>query len=60
MARDNSDFSALETSLEVQPEKGAAEGPIEYGGAAKSSVPRDPMGVMVEGGGKQIGPKAKD
>jgi hypothetical protein len=59
MARENSDFSALETSLQVQPEKGAAEGPIEYGAVTKPQ-PRDPLGVMVEGGGKQIGPKAKE
>lgn len=50
MAKDTSDFSSFDTPYQVQPPKGAAEGPINYGKA--SGVAReafaDPMGVMPE------------
>jgi hypothetical protein len=46
MAKDKSYFSNFDTPYEVQPPKGAAEGPINYGGVTTISEAKDPMGVM--------------
>lgn len=46
MAKDN--FSVFDTPYEVQPPKGSAEGPIEYGRVASVPEANDPMGVMPE------------
>ena len=62
MAKNSSDFDNYDTPYEVQPPKGSAEGPIEYGGigqvASKGNM-TDPMGVMPEFGQrpKNIGPE---
>jgi hypothetical protein len=47
MAKDRA-FDTQETSWNVQPPKGSAEGDINYGKAASSPEPRDPMGVVPE------------
>jgi hypothetical protein len=62
MAKDKNDFSHFDTPYQTQPPKGAAEGPIDYGQVASvaSKDVRDPMGVLPEGGGKNIGPKASE
>jgi hypothetical protein len=59
MAKDTNDFSSFDTPYLVQPPKGAAEGPVDYGkasGVARDAF-KDPMGVMPsEAKPKNIGP----
>jgi hypothetical protein len=60
MAKDNA-FDTMDTSWTVQPEKGSAEGPIDYGKAASSPEPRDPMGVTPDvGKARNIGPSSRE
>lgn len=39
-------WSNFDSPYETQPPKGAAEGPINYGGVAEIPEAKDPMGVM--------------
>jgi hypothetical protein len=48
MAKVKNDFDNFDSPYQTQPPKGAAEGPIDYGGVAdvaKDSF-RDPLGVL--------------
>jgi hypothetical protein len=61
MAKNRSDFDALDTPYEVQPVAGSAEGPIDYGqvtSVTKKGGFNDPMGVLPVDAtkGKNIGP----
>jgi len=47
MAKDTKDyFTSFDTPYQTQPPKGAAEGPINYGGVTQIPEARDPLGVM--------------
>jgi hypothetical protein len=46
VAKNKDYFTTMDTPYMVQPPKGAAEGPIEYGGVTNISEAKDPMGVM--------------
>jgi hypothetical protein len=60
MAKDRA-FDTMDTSWTTQPEKGSAEGPIDYGKAANSPEPPDPMGVMPDmPPAPRVGPVGKD
>lgn len=48
MAKEKNYFTNFDTPYMVQPPKGSAEGPIDYGGVTSISEAHDPMGVMPE------------
>ncbi len=53
-----SSFSNFDTPYEVQPPKGSAEGPINYGPVATIPEAKDPLGVMPsEAKPHNIGPR---
>jgi hypothetical protein len=59
MAKDT--FSNFDTPYQTQPMKGAAEGPIDYGGVADITPANDPMGVLPkEAKPRNIGPASKE
>ena len=52
------DFSNFDTPYMVQPPKGSAEGPIEYGKVSSIPEAKDPLGVLpTEAKQKNIGPE---
>jgi len=56
-------FSVFDSPYEVQPPKGSAEGPIEYGGVADvaDDARTDPMGVLPKDAKpRNIGPSSKE
>jgi hypothetical protein len=54
-------FSVFDSPYEVQPPKGAAEGPIDYGGVAEADMRTDPMGVLPKDAKpRNIGPSSKE
>jgi hypothetical protein len=58
MAKEKNYFSNFDTPYEVQPPKGAAEGPIQYGGVTNIPEAKDPMGVLPPMGKEHnIGPR---
>ena len=62
MAKGNH-FDVFDSPYETQPPKGAAEGPIDYGGAAEvaDDSRTDPMGVLpVAAKPRNIGPSSKE
>jgi hypothetical protein len=55
------EFSNFETPLQVQPPKGSAEGPLEYGEVAEADMRRDPMGVLPKDTkARNIGPSSRE
>jgi hypothetical protein len=62
MAKGNH-FDVLDSPYEVQPPKGSAEGPIDYGGVADIADDHrnDPMGVLPKDAKpRNIGPSSKE
>jgi hypothetical protein len=54
-------FDVFDSPYEVQPPKGSAEGPINYGGVAEADMRHDPMGVLPKDAKpRNIGPASKD
>jgi hypothetical protein len=48
MAKNSDYFTTLDTPYQVQPPKGSAEGPLDYGKVTTIPEFNDPMGVMPE------------
>jgi hypothetical protein len=58
MAKNKDYFTNFDTPYMVQPPKGAAEGPIEYGKVTSIPEANDPLGVLPEDAKQHnIGPR---
>lgn len=61
MAEQKNYWTNFDTPYQTQPPKGAAEGPINYGGIADIPVANDPLGVMPKDSKpRNIGPSSKE